>query len=91
MIDQFGVVSEEVALEMARDTLTLTNAEVIISTTGEAGPSVNEQGIVIGTICFGLIIKNEEFTYREVFSGSRLEIINSAVSYILSKLLMKLI
>jgi len=85
------VVSEEVALEMARRTKDITDSNVVISTTGEAGPIVNEQDIVTGTICFGLIINDEEYTSKKKFAGSRLNIIDSAVTYILKDLLMKLL
>lgn len=89
-IDQYGVVSKEIALEMARNTLAMTNADVIISTTGEAGPIVNDVGINIGTVCFGLIINNKEFSYKEEFSGDRLNIINRAVQFILGELITKI-
>lgn len=90
LIEAFGVVSEEVALDMARKTKALTNSDVIISTTGEAGPNLSNDSIVVGTVCFGLIIKNMEYTFKQIFAGDRAGIINNSVSYILNNLLYKL-
>ncbi|MBN2539977.1 MAG: CinA family protein [Bacilli bacterium] len=90
LISSFGVVSEEVALEMARETKKLTASDIVISTTGEAGPNTKEQGIEVGTVCFGLIVKEKEFTYKKNFAGDRLGIINNAVTFILSELYYKL-
>ena len=86
IISKYGVVSEEVALEMARKTKIISNSNIIITTTGEAGPIVNEQNIVNGTVCFGLIINNKEYVYTEKFTGDRLNIINKAVIFILNEL-----
>ena len=90
MIDAFGIVSEEVAIEMARKTKKLSNADIIISTTGEAGPNLNDQDITIGTVCFGLIINDEEYTYRRILTGDRKGIIDNATTYILNDLYYKL-
>jgi nicotinamide-nucleotide amidase len=86
-IKQFGVVSKEVALEMARRLQELTFSEVCITTTGEAGPNPNEDNIPIGTICFGLIIQDKEFVLQGKFDGDRLKIIDDATNYILKQLL----
>ncbi len=90
LIDAFGVVSEEIALEMARKTKELSNADVVISTTGEAGPNVSEQDITVGTVCFGLIIKDKEYTHKRILTGDRLGIIDNATTYILNDLYYKL-
>lgn len=90
IIEGFGVVSEEVAIEMARKLKTLTNSDIVISTTGEAGPQTNEEGILVGTVCIGLIIQNKEYVYKKIFSGDRLGVMNSVVSFIISDLIIKL-
>jgi len=86
-IEQFGVVSKEVALEMARCLQELTASEVCITTTGEAGPNPYADNIPVGTICFGLIIKDKEYSFQKLFSGDRLKIIYDATNYILKQLL----
>lgn len=90
VIDAFGVVSEEVAIDMARKAKMISKADIVISTTGEAGPNTNESDISIGTVCFGLIINNQEYTYKRILAGDRLGIINNAVTYILNDLLYKI-
>ena len=86
-IDRFGVVSEEVALEMAQHLKAITKADVVITTTGEAGPVKNEIDIALGTVCFGLIIADKKQSFTQIFSGERTEIIESAVNFILQLLL----
>ena len=90
LIKGFGVVSEEVALAMARGAKERSKANVVISTTGEAGPNPNEESIVVGTVCFGVIIDDLEFTTTKNFAGDRLGIIENAVTYILNDLYYKL-
>lgn len=89
-IDKYGVVSFEVALEMARKAKSISGSDVIIATTGEAGPSQNDTSIEVGTVCFGIIIKSKEFAYKKIFKGDRSKIINQAVidslKYLLNKL-----
>jgi len=90
VINRYGVVSVEVAKEMAKKTKELTGADIIITTTGEAGPNLNEREIMVGTICIGIIIKDKEFQYKRMFTGDRLGIINNTVAYVLNDLFMKL-
>jgi len=90
LIKAFGVVSEEVALEMARKTKQISDADIVISSTGEAGPNSNVTEITIGTVCFGLIIDNQEFVFRKIFAGDRIGIIENAVIFILNDLLYRL-
>lgn len=90
LINGFGVVSEEVALAMARGAKELSNADVVISTTGEAGPNPASEDIQIGTVCFGIIILDNEFTTTKIFAGDRMGIINNSVSYILNDLYLKI-
>ncbi len=90
-IEKYGVVSVEVALEMAKKTQAISSANVVIATTGEAGPSQYDKDIEIGTVCFGVIINSEEISYKKIFTGERNEIIEKALfeslNYIYSKLL----
>jgi nicotinamide-nucleotide amidase len=86
LIDKFGVVSEEVAKEMAKLTKEISNADIIISTTGEAGPILNDDNIQVGTVCFGLIFNDNIYSYKKIFSGNRIDILNSARDFILNEL-----
>ena len=85
-IDKYGVVSEEVALEMAKGVKLESNSNVGIGITGYAGPS----GDNVGLVCFGLTINKESYSYEMWFHGSRNEIRAQAVEYIVRKTIEKL-
>lgn len=50
VIDEFTVVSEQVAEEMAKGVHKLLNTSVTVATTGVAGPSKGEDGNEVGTV-----------------------------------------
>lgn len=54
------VVSEEVALEMARGGQKLFGTDICLSTTGVAGPSKGEDGKDIGTVFYSIRINDKE-------------------------------
>ena len=85
-IDKYSVVSEEVALEMAKGVKLESNSNVGIGITGYAGPS----GDNVGLVCFGLVINDETYSYEMWFSGSRNDIRAQAVEYIVRKTIDKL-
>ncbi len=78
VIDSFGVVSKECALEMARKGQVLLNSDVCISFTGNAGPSVMENKEV-GLVYIGLKIKNKEFVKELHLQGERNFIRNKCI------------
>lgn len=55
-IEAFGVVSENVASEMAMGAAAAANAEVGVGITGYAGPSGGDSFADVGTVCFGFCI-----------------------------------
>lgn len=90
LIESFGVVSKEVALDMVRKLKILTNSDICVSTTGEAGPITSDELISAGTVCIGIIINEEEYVYQRNFSGDRLGIINGTVDNVINDLLVKI-
>lgn len=78
-IKQYGTVSEECAIEMAKNVATLMNADIGISFTGVAGPNETENKKV-GTT-FICIYDRNGFTYVEPchFHGDRQQIRHRAV------------
>ena len=95
-IENYNVVSEEVAAEMARGRALAAGAEVGASTTGYAGPSGGATqtlpdgrtiDIPMGTVCFGFYINGEVTTCTRHYEGlSRNEVRAAATDFVLEKL-----
>ena len=66
-IKKYGVVSPEVASQMALGVAKLSNSEVAISTSGIAGPGGGTPNKPIGMVCFGLYINGDIKTYTKYF------------------------
>ena len=87
-IEKYNVVSEEVAKEMAIGSKNKAKCQVGLSTTGLAGPKGGDSKIRVGTVCFGIAINDDVYTYTHVFKNiSRSYIRNSSVKFILNKLI----
>ena len=63
-IEEFTVVSEQVASEMAKGCQELFNTDIAVSTTGVAGPGKGEDGKDVGTVFYTIRIGNEEVTSK---------------------------
>jgi PncC family amidohydrolase len=88
-IEQHGLTSEQVALEMAYGALKGGPATVAIATTGVAGPD-SIAGIAPGTVCFAWLFGLDEccasFTDTHHFDGDRLQVQIAASLYALEQL-----
>lgn len=78
-LDTFGVVSEEIAREMAMGAAKNAHADVAIGITGVAGPSGGTTKTPVGTVCIGLYIQNQVFSKRFVFNGNREQVREQSV------------
>ena len=58
-IEKVGVVSEEVAEEMAWGVARAAGSEVGVGVTGIAGPSGGSEKKPVGTVCFGFFINSK--------------------------------
>jgi len=77
-LNQYGAVSEQVALEMARGVRKALGANLGISVTGIAGPGGGTPEKPVGTVWIGLsaggkIIAGNEKAYHFVWQGDRAE------------------
>ena len=82
LIAQHGAVSQKVALAMAKGGLDVTNADIVISTTGIAGPDGGSLEKPVGTVCFGFATKESYFsTDKQLFDGDRSKIREKSVIY----------
>ena len=64
IINQFSVVSEEVAMQMSKGVLKVLNSSLAVSTTGVAGPSRGEDGQEIGTCWIAVTNGNTTLTKK---------------------------
>ena len=78
-IDKYGVVSEEVAKEMAELGRKLLNVDVCVSVTGNAGPTCEPGGKPAGCFYVGVATKNECIVKGYKKTQKRNGVRNSAV------------
>lgn len=63
-VDEFTVVSEQVAMEMAKGCQDLFGTDISLSTTGVAGPGKGEDGNEIGTVFYTIRVHDKEVTSK---------------------------
>ena len=78
-IDSYGVVSQEIAIEMSVKVRELFNSDISISTTGNAGPVSANSNDPAGRIYISVSFKDESIVKEFNFTGNRNENISSAV------------
>lgn len=89
MIDKYGVVSQEIAGEMASHAKMLLNVDYCVSFTGNAGPSAME-GKPVGEIYIGVAFYDKAQVFSYHLEGDRKSIQNQAIN-IACEILEKLI
>lgn len=85
-IDKYGVVSENIAKEMAQNSRRIMKTDIGISFTGVAGPDSLEDKSA-GTVWIGLSTKKGCDAYLYNFSGNRNEVRNASVRAGLEKVI----
>jgi len=73
-IEKFGVVSYEVAFEMAEGVKRKVGVSYALGITGFAGPTGGTPDNPVGTVYIGFAFKNKVKSFKFMFSGSRKEI-----------------
>lgn len=86
LVQQYGVVSKEIAYHMANNARQLLNVDVCVSFTGNAGPEAMENKPV-GEVHIGIATKDDARIYSLNLSGNRDEIRRQAVEFALKKLI----
>ena len=87
-IATYGVVSEEVAREMAIGCAEKANANVGVGISGIAGPTGATSTKPIGMVCFGFYINGDIFTYTKQFGSiGRTEVRVASVTFVIDTLL----
>ena len=70
-ISKFGVVSKEVALEMANKGRELLDVDICVSVTGNAGPTTEPGQAGVGVVYIGISCKDGTRVIKKVFEGER--------------------
>lgn len=87
-IDKHGVVSEEVAREMALGVAKAANSEVGVGVTGVAGPTGGTAKKPVGMVCFGFCINGDVRTFTKQFGEiGRNEVRKSSVDFVFQTLI----
>jgi nicotinamide-nucleotide amidase len=68
---QYGAVSEETALAMAKGAVFYGHAQIALSVTGIAGPTGGTENKPVGYVCFGISGPLGDETHSHMFSGDR--------------------
>lgn len=83
-----GVVSEEVAREMAEGVAETAGSDIGVGITGVAGPGGGTDKKPVGMVCFGFCIKGETITYTKQFGEiGRNQVRKSSVEFVFQTLL----
>lgn len=78
LIDQYSVVSAEVASAMALKVKEILKTDYAIATTGNAGPTKGESNAEVGTVFIALATENEIFVEEFNFGQPREKVIDRA-------------
>lgn len=80
LIVKHGVVSAEVAYEMAKSVKKVMNSDYAIATTGNAGPTRGDENAELGTVFIGIATPNDVFVEEFNFGQPREKVIDRALS-----------
>ncbi len=87
-IIRYGVVSEEVARQMAKGAAKQSGANVAVGVSGIAGPTGGSDKKPVGTVCFGFYINGETVTKTCHFGNlGRNQVRKTACEFVIDTLL----
>ena len=88
---KYGAVSDEIALQMASGAKQHSNAAVVVSATGIAGPGGGMPGKPVGLVHFGWCIGDQPVVCdSEVFEGDRKSVRQQTVLYALKGIISRI-
>ena len=80
LVENYSVVSKEVALAMAINARRILKTDFAIATTGNAGPSKGDSLEPIGTIFIGISTPNRNFVQKFTMGNNRERIVLKSVN-----------
>lgn len=86
-IGSYGVVSEQVAGQMAQGVARQNGANVGVGISGIAGPTGGTKNKPVGTVCFGFFVEGKTQTYTCHFRGPRNCVRKKSVNFAINKLI----
>ena len=87
LIDTYGVVSKEVAENMAISVARTAGTDAALSVTGVAGPDGGTDACPVGTVYIGCFFKGKTVVEHHIFAGNRLEVRQAAAERALTLLI----
>lgn len=91
IIEQYGVVSEPVAGQMAEGVAKAQNAQVGVGVSGIAGPSGGTTEKPVGTVCFGFYVDRELTTVTKQFGDPGRNVVREAATEFVFEMLVELL
>lgn len=79
-LDSFGAVSEETATEMLRGLYDQTKSDIVIATTGIAGPGGGSHEKPVGLVYIGILFNGNCIVEKHYLSGNRERVQNKATN-----------
>ena len=87
-IEEYGVVSEVVAAEMAKGVANRAKSEIGVGITGVAGPTGGTEKKPVGMVCFGFCINGKTKTKTQLFGEiGRNQVRQSSVEFVFKSLI----
>jgi nicotinamide-nucleotide amidase len=86
VLERFGAVSEQTALEMVNGVIQNSHSDVAVSITGIAGPTGGTVEKPVGMVCFGFCVKDKHFVKTQRFSGDRETVVANSVDFAIQTL-----
>ena len=87
LIDTYGVVSREVAENMAQCAAKTAGTDAALSVTGVAGPEGGTKDCPVGTVYIGCFLNGQTVAEHHIFSGNRMEVRSAAAERALQLLI----
>ncbi len=86
-IDKYGAVSKQIAKSMLFNLHLKSKADLIIVTTGIAGPKGSSKNKPVGLVFIGIKFLKKNYIFKKYFKGTRIEIQKKTVKFIFNEII----